>query len=117
MTYRFHPEAEAELLDTVAYYEARKAGLGARYPAEFEQVLQQVCTSPHRYRVDYHPDVRRVRMQRFPFTIFYRLKFRDSLTEMDSRFRGNDVISARRVAFRLVVIPAKAGIHRLIQAF
>ena len=44
-------------------------------------------------------------------------KFRDSLTEMDSRFRGNDVISARRVAFRLAVIPAKAGIHRLIQAF
>ncbi len=47
----------------------------------------------------------------------FELKFRDSLTEMDSRFRGNDVISARRVAFRLVVIPAKAGIHRLIQAF
>ena len=45
------------------------------------------------------------------------LKFRDSLTEMDSRFRGNDVISARRFAFRLAVIPAKAGIHRLIQAF
>ena len=45
------------------------------------------------------------------------LKFRDSLTEMDSRFRGNDVISARRVAFRLAVIPAKAGIHRLMQAF
>ena len=42
------------------------------------------------------------------------LKFRDSKClnqAMDSRFRGNDVISARRVAFRLVVIPAKAGIH------
>ena len=42
------------------------------------------------------------------------LKFRDSkcLNQvMDSRFRGNDVISARRVAFRLAVIPAKAGIH------
>ena len=39
------------------------------------------------------------------------LKFRDSLTEMDSRFRGNDVISARRFTFTLVVIPAKAGIH------
>ena len=35
---------------------------------------------------------------------------------MDSRFRGNDVISARHVTFRLAVIPAKlvpakAGIH------
>ena len=31
------------------------------------------------------------------------LKFRDSLTEMDSRFRGNDVISARHVTFTLAV--------------
>jgi len=31
------------------------------------------------------------------------LEFRDSLTEMDSRFRGNDVISARRFAFTLAV--------------
>ena len=57
----------------------------------------------------------------------WKLKFRDSLAEMDSRFRGNDVIPARRVtfpltaiparhvAFPLTVIPAKAGIHRLIQ--
>ena len=72
MTYRLHPEAEAEHLDTVAYYEARKAGLGARYLSEFEQVLKQVCASPHRYRIDRHPDIRRVRMERFPFTIFYR---------------------------------------------
>ena len=43
------------------------------------------------------------------------LKFRDSLTEMDSRLRGNDVISARHVTFTMTVIPAKAGIHRLIQ--
>ena len=30
---------------------------------------------------------------------------------MDSRFRGNGVISARRATFTLAVIPAKAGIH------
>ena len=47
-------------------------------------------------------------------TVSCELKFRDSKClnqAMDSRFRGNDVISARRVAFRLAVIPAKAGIH------
>ena len=72
MTYRLHPEAEAEHLDTVVYYEARRAGLGASYLSEFEQVLKQVCASPHRYRIDLHPDIRRVRMERFPFTIFHR---------------------------------------------
>ena len=37
------------------------------------------------------------------------LKYRDSKClnqAMDSRFRGNDVISVRRIAFRLAVIPA-----------
>ena len=46
--------------------------------------------------------------------LFDELEFRDSKClkqAMDSRFRGNDVISARRVAFRPAVIPAKAGIH------
>ena len=38
--------------------------------------------------------------------VIWVLKFRDSLTEMDSRFRGNDVISARCVTFTLAVIPA-----------
>ena len=42
-------------------------------------------------------------------------QFQDSLAEMDSRFRGNDVISVRDVIFTRTVIPAEAGIHRLIQ--
>ena len=36
MTYQFHPEAQAEHLETVAYYETQQAGLGASYLAEFE---------------------------------------------------------------------------------
>ena len=56
MTYRLHPEAETEHLETVAWYESRRPGLGARYLAEFEQVLEQVCRNP----------------RRFPFTILYR---------------------------------------------
>ena len=42
------------------------------------------------------------------------VKFRDSRylnQAMDSRLRGNEVISARRVAFSLAVIPAQAEIH------
>ena len=72
MTYRLHPEAETEHLETVAWYESRRPGLGARYLAEFEQVLEQVCRNPRRYPVDRRPDIRRARMRRFPFTILYR---------------------------------------------
>ena len=42
MSYQFHPEAEAEHLETVAYYEDRQPGLGASYLAEFESALEQV---------------------------------------------------------------------------
>ena len=72
MTYQFHPEAEAEHLDTIAWYESRGAGLGARYLAEFERVMEQVCEHPHGFPIDRVPDVRRALMRRFPFTILYR---------------------------------------------
>ena len=55
MTYRFHPAAEAEHLEMVAWYESRRAGLGARYLAEFEQVLKQVCASPSRHPLNRAP--------------------------------------------------------------
>ena len=55
MTYRFHPAAEAEHLETVAWYESRRAGLGARYLAEVEQVLKQICASPSRRPIDRVP--------------------------------------------------------------
>ena len=72
MTYGFHPEAEAEHLETIAWYESWSAGLGTRYLAEFERVLSHVCEHPHRYRLERLPDVRRVHMRGFPFTILYR---------------------------------------------
>ncbi|PKB68188.1 MAG: hypothetical protein BZY81_02430 [SAR202 cluster bacterium Io17-Chloro-G4] len=72
MTYEFHPVAEAEHLETVAYYETRRAGLGASYLAEFESVLEVICETPNRYPIEREPDIRRARMRRFPFTILFR---------------------------------------------
>ena len=51
MIYQFHPEAEAEHLETVAYYETQRAGLGASYLAEFESILESVCEAPTRYPI------------------------------------------------------------------
>ena len=72
MTYQFHPEAEAEHLESVAYYEERQPGLGASYLAEFESALEQVCDAPSRYPIEQRPDIRRIRLQRFPFTVLFR---------------------------------------------
>lgn len=72
MTLRFHPAAEVEHLDYVAYYESCQAGLGAGYLDEFEQVLAAVIDSPHRFpRLD-SAEICRARLQRFPVAILFR---------------------------------------------
>jgi plasmid stabilization system protein ParE len=72
MNYCFHPAAEAEHLESVGYYESKRAGLGVSYLAEFERTMNDVCKVPHRYPVDKHPDVRRIRMKKFPFVVLFR---------------------------------------------
>jgi len=72
MSYFFHPAAEAEHLESIAYFESKRPGLGATYLSEFERVMGIVCDSPHRYPVERQPDVRRIGMKKFPFTVLYR---------------------------------------------
>jgi plasmid stabilization system protein ParE len=72
MSYYFHPAAEAEHLETVAYYESKRPGLGASYLAEFEKIMDAICEVPRMYPVEKQPDVRRIRMKRFPFAILFR---------------------------------------------
>ncbi|QQO52764.1 MAG: type II toxin-antitoxin system RelE/ParE family toxin [Thiohalocapsa sp. PB-PSB1] len=72
MSYFFHPAAEAEYLESIAYYESKRPGLGATYLGEFERVMDAICEAPHRNPVERRPDVRRMRMKRFPFTVLYR---------------------------------------------
>lgn len=72
MSYLFHPAAEAEHLESVAYFESKRPGLGVGYLAEFERVMATICESPGRYPIEQKPDLRRKRMKRFPFTILFR---------------------------------------------
>jgi len=72
MNYVLHPSAEAEHLESIAYYESKRPGLGASYLAEFERILVHVCESPQRYPIERKPDLRHVRMKRFPYTVLYR---------------------------------------------
>lgn len=71
MSYFFHPNAENEHLNSVAYYESKQAGLGASYLTEFELIMKLICDVPDRNRVELEPSIRRKNMNRFPFTIYY----------------------------------------------
>ena len=72
MSYFFHPNAEKEHLESVAFYETKQAGLGSSYLLEFESVMSVVCENPHRYPIEEQPEIRRVRLKRFPHNILFR---------------------------------------------
>ena len=44
MIYQFHPEAEGEHLETIAYYKTQRAGLGESFLTEFEAILELVVS-------------------------------------------------------------------------
>ena len=87
MSYCFHPAAAAEHLETVAYFESRRPGLGAGYLAEFEKIMTVICAAPHRYPVEKKPDIRRRRMDRYPFTILFRIEVLFAEPRMQSEVR------------------------------
>lgn len=72
MSYEFHTAAELEYLEAIAFYEFRKPGIGLAYLDEFENAMEIVVRSPGLYPVEMEPDIRRVAMRRFPFSIIYR---------------------------------------------
>jgi toxin ParE1/3/4 len=46
MTYSFHPAAEAEYLEQIAFYADRHRSLGVRYRQHFLRVIERVCETP-----------------------------------------------------------------------
>jgi hypothetical protein len=71
--YFFSEAARAEHLEHVAFYEARRAGLGARYLSAFDAAIERVCEHPDRFAVAHLPDIRRLRLPGLPVTILYRI--------------------------------------------
>jgi plasmid stabilization system protein ParE len=70
---QYHPGAEAEHLDQVAWYESRQVGLGARYLAEVGRTLRSIEESPGRFPQHDAAAVRRAPVATFPFTIIFRV--------------------------------------------
>ena len=72
MSIWFHPAAEIEHLDHVAYYKSRQRGLGAGYLIELERVLAAVSDGPSLYASTGHGQTRRAHLRRFPISVLFR---------------------------------------------
>ena len=72
MIYVLHPEAALEHEEQVAFYERQSQGLGARYHRAFRSTMRRICNNPSRHRIFVQPDIRRVALNGFPFSVVYR---------------------------------------------
>jgi plasmid stabilization system protein ParE len=67
----YHPEAEAELVDAVRFYEEHVAGLGDRFLREFQEAIDAIASAPEMWPL-IEGSIRRYSMRRFPYAIYYR---------------------------------------------
>ena len=72
MNYGFHPAAEAEHLDQIAFYESRQRGLGARYRDHFLKAIETGAPHPTVYQWTILPTFAAFGCNHFPLTIIFR---------------------------------------------
>jgi toxin ParE1/3/4 len=69
---RLHPEAEIEMTEAAAYYEAQQVDLGKRFLASVQDAVSSIRINPRLYPlVDL--DVRRCLTKVFPFGVLFRI--------------------------------------------
>lgn len=66
----YHPEAEAELIESAQFYSRRVPGLGSDLLDTVDAAVGIITQSPERWRI-LRLDVRRYVLPRFPFAIIY----------------------------------------------
>jgi len=67
---RFRPEAAAELLEAVDWYEARAKGLGAEFLRSVDAALAAIQRQPVAYAIVFE-NVRRSVLRRFPYSVIF----------------------------------------------
>jgi plasmid stabilization system protein ParE len=70
MTFDFHPEAEAEFIEAVAFYERAEPSLGEEFSLEVRATMRNVLSYPSVWPV-LEGSVRRCLVNRFPYGILY----------------------------------------------
>ncbi len=73
MNYSFLPEAEAEYLKAIGFFEERQPGLGAALITEFDSVMELVTEKPRTWKTVHPSGIRRIGLKKFPFSVFYRV--------------------------------------------
>jgi plasmid stabilization system protein ParE len=68
--YSFHPEAEAEFVQAIEYYEECEVGLGYDFAVEVYSAIERTMAYPKAWPI-IEEDIRRSLVRRFPYGILY----------------------------------------------
>lgn len=68
---RFHPEADAELLAAIVYYEGQRPGLGVDLRLEVEAAVDLVRQNPQLFTVRPTDGLRKCPVRRFSYAVDY----------------------------------------------
>jgi len=77
MTSRFvvRPEAEDDLASAFRWYETKSWGLGTEFLRSLDVCFANIRRAPQAYQ-EIQPGVRRARLRRFPYSVYYVLDAR-----------------------------------------
>ncbi|MEW4568585.1 type II toxin-antitoxin system RelE/ParE family toxin [Tautonia sp. JC769] len=70
---RFHPEAQAEYQDALAWYQVRSRQAAERFEAETDRVLDLIQANPGLFP-KYDEEHRFVMLRRFPYSLVYQVQ-------------------------------------------
>ena len=70
MNYFFHPEAEAEFIAAIDYYEEKQSGLGYDFAREVYAGVKSIIEHPQTWPI-LDGEIRRRLIGRFPYGILY----------------------------------------------
>lgn len=73
MKFDFHPQAEAEFIEAISYYEDCEPGLGEDFSLEVYFTVKNILSYPNLWPV-LEGDVRRCLVNRFPYGVLYSIE-------------------------------------------
>ena len=75
----FTPRARTELIDAQDWYENEARGLGRRFRAAVDVVIERMSANPRQFPVVYK-SIRRALLRRFPYALMFVVETDDTLT-------------------------------------
>ena len=75
----FTPRASAELIDAQDWYENEASGLGRRFRAAVDAVVERMSATPRQFPV-IHKNLHRALLRRFPYALMFVIEADETLT-------------------------------------